>query len=258
MHISYKPFQTGVITKYESLMKNSTLFRLSHKFSSYFSIFFQFLKLSDIMYNILGHFMHAVKLHHTSSTLNFFDQIFPSGKAKNYFVKGHLVARADKFYYPEQYSTYTYLNTVPMWQSINNGNWRSVETTVRRTAGIRGDLDTWTGGLGVLQLDGRDIYLAGNGLVPAPRLLFKLVRTGDGKEGLVFVTANDPYYADEAKVPRLCEEVHKECWERFAGFKKSFEGYTYCCRWEDFLRNEEVRRLGIPVETGKLRPLTLH
>ena len=152
-----------------------------------------------------------------------------------------------------------------MWQSINNGNWKSVESTVRRIAGNEGDLEVWTGGLGVLNLSGRDIYLARDKknnsklLIPAPKLLFKLVHNPAKNEALVFVTANDPYLSEKI-VPKdyqICEE-YTPCRSMFAQFVHRYEGFTYCCLYEDFMRNTMVRDLDIPVDLKNVNPLTLH
>ncbi|KAJ8664870.1 hypothetical protein QAD02_006532 [Eretmocerus hayati] len=183
-----------------------------------------------------------------------------NGPHKNYLVKGHLVARADLFYPAEQLSTYFYVNVLPMWQSVNNGNWKSVESIVRRTASRSStDLDVWTGGLGILEYDSKPIYLSQNRknssqkLVPVPKLLFKLVMDLTSKRGLVFVTANDPHIVEGQPLPgdyRMCPMKELQVCEenRFKQLKQSFEGRTYCCSVDDFLAHEAVRRIGIPLD----------
>lgn len=175
-------------------------------------------------------------------------------------MKGHLVARADHFYYPEQYSTYYYVNVLPMWSSINNGNWKSVESTVRRTANSIGDLEVWTGGIGTLRLSNKEIFLARDSknssrwLMPAPLLLFKLVLNEKRNQCLTFVTNNNPYLVTSVKI---CKE-YEQCRKKFPQFVKILEGYTYCCQCQDFLKNEEVRKLRLPVSfrNGSALPLS--
>ena len=153
-----------------------------------------------------------------------------------------------------------------MWQSINNGNWKSVESTVRRLASLGGDLDVWTGGIDTLRLEGRQIHLArdkknnSKWLVPVPKLLFKLVQNRGKNEALAFVTANNPYLDDGKSLPndyKICKE-YAVCGEKFPNFKKAFEGYTYCCRHEDFFKSNKVRALKLPVDLGNAKPMTLH
>uniref|UniRef100_A0ABD2XA79 Laminin N-terminal domain-containing protein n=1 Tax=Trichogramma kaykai TaxID=54128 RepID=A0ABD2XA79_9HYME len=193
------------------------------------------------------------------------DRYLPTDGKKNYLVKGHLVARADLFYPAEQLSTYFYLNVLPMWQSINNGNWKSVESLVRRHASESGsDLDVWIGGLGVLQLSGRRVYLArdkrddSKQLVPVPKLLYKLVHDRPRNEALVFVTVNNPYL-EGAVVPseyRLCRE-HQPCRDRYPHLDKFYEGYTYCCRPDDFLASPELKNVKLPIELKNAKIMTL-
>ena len=114
--------------------------------------------------------------------------VLQSFSGENYFAKGHLIARADLYYANEQQSTYFYINALPMWQTINNGNWRLIEEIIRRTASDPkrpSNLDVWVGGIDVLSLPNRTgaqkkIYLGinnrtGDSIVPVPKLLFKLI-----------------------------------------------------------------------------------
>lgn len=72
----------------------------------------------------------------------------------NYLVEGMLVPRSDMYYRAQQDSTYFYINTVPMWKSVRDGNWKLVEDIVRKTAGQQSvNLDVWTGGYQVLSLN---------------------------------------------------------------------------------------------------------
>ena len=65
-----------------------------------------------------------------------------------------LAPRSDMFYRSQQDSTFYYINTVPMWKSIRDGNWKLVEDIVRKTAGQNNvNLDVWTGGIDVLSFN---------------------------------------------------------------------------------------------------------
>ncbi|XP_016836828.1 uncharacterized protein LOC100123953 [Nasonia vitripennis] len=211
--------------------------------------------------------------HQVATFANIFNQdkslverYLPStGPSKNYLVRGHLVARADQFYYAEQYSTYSYLNVLPMWQSVNNGNWKSVESMVRRTASVIGDLEVYTGGLGILQLSGKEIYLSHDRhdslklLVPVPKLLFKLAYSPTLHQALVFVTVNNPYLTDSdirSNDLRICRQEHQSC--RSTQFDKTNEGFTYCCLHEDFVSSDAANLLTLPLTLRNVAPLRLY
>ncbi|OXU27162.1 hypothetical protein TSAR_016206 [Trichomalopsis sarcophagae] len=211
--------------------------------------------------------------HQVATFANIFNQdkslverYLPStGLSKNYLVRGHLVARADQLYYAEQYSTYSYLNVLPMWQSVNNGNWKSVESTVRRTASVIGDLEVYTGGLGILQLSGKEIYLSHDRhdssklLVPVPKLLFKLAYSPTLHQALVFVTVNNPYLTDSdirSNDLRICRQEHQSC--RSTQFDKTNEGFTYCCLHEDFVSSDAAKLLNLPLTLRNVAPLRLY
>lgn len=80
--------------------------------------------------------------------------LFFRSRAENkFFARGHLAANADGFYGDQQESTFFYANVVPMWQSVNNGNWKRVEKLVRVVAkDKKTDLNVWTGSIGTLAL----------------------------------------------------------------------------------------------------------
>lgn len=190
--------------------------------------------------------------------------IFLIATGGNYFVKGHLVARADQFYFAEQNSTYFYVNVLPMWQTINNGNWKILENLVRRMAGSIGDLDVWTGGLDVLELSGKPIYLAEDkntkkSVLPSPKLLFKLVYSNSTGQGLVFVTANNPFLEDEDVDDYvICKNTEYDvCRTKHPKFEDSNKGYTYCCLYKDFMKNPLVSKIGLPEDLRIVEPLTI-
>jgi hypothetical protein len=148
-----------------------------------------------------------------------------------------------------------------MWQSINNANWKSVESMIRRTAAVEGNLDVWTGGIGILRLADREIFLGRDKndpkrlLIPAPQLLFKLVHNPLKNTALTFVTVNDPYATDPLpEVYKICHE-HKICNDNFPQFKQFYEGYTYCCLYEDFMNSSTVKNLMLPVNFINVKPL---
>lgn len=52
----------------------------------------------------------------------------------SYLAKGHLNADADQVLNTSTTATYLYINTVPMWQQVNNRNWKSLEISIRNYA----------------------------------------------------------------------------------------------------------------------------
>lgn len=78
--------------------------------------------------------------------------VLPTGD--NYLVEGQLAPRDDMFYRSQQDSTFYYANTVPMWKSVRDGNWRLVEDIARQSACRDSvNLDLQVGGIGVLAYD---------------------------------------------------------------------------------------------------------
>ncbi|KAL7299938.1 hypothetical protein TKK_0007258 [Trichogramma kaykai] len=171
----------------------------------------------------------------------------------NYLVKGHLIAKADKFYAAEQYVTYFYANAVPMWNSINNGNWKHMEDKiVRPLAATKGDIEVWVGAFGVLRLEGKDIYLGKrkrqeHPVMPVPKILFKVAYSRQSNQGLVFLAANNPYLEDAQVADYIVCPEYPRCRELHDKFNNKDRGFMYCCSIPDFLANPEVRTLGLPI-----------
>ncbi|KAF7994100.1 hypothetical protein HCN44_011369 [Aphidius gifuensis] len=169
-------------------------------------------------------------------------------KGEYYFARGHLVAKADFIFASQQLATFSYVNVIPMWQSINAGNWFSIEESVRNYAIDKNrDLDVWTGSLGIMQIEDvhgelQDIYLhrnaEGKQSIPVPKLLFKVVYDSIGKAGVAFITINNPYLKSLDDEYVVCQDVcddmpwlnEKSTWKR----DKYDKGYTYCCKVDDF------------------------
>ena len=52
----------------------------------------------------------------------------------NFLAKGHLAPDAAFVYQEEADATYFYINVAPQFQSINNQNWKAIETATREIA----------------------------------------------------------------------------------------------------------------------------
>lgn len=190
------------------------------------------------------------------------------------FHRGHMAAKADFFYHIEQMSTYFYGNVLPMWKSINGGNWGRMEDEVRRLAARKqSNLQVWTGGLGVLQLSNVDIYLAQQKVetvgptgrreisyrpaIPAPKLLWKLVICHATNEAIAFLVANNPYVANWAEIQAdymICPE-YTPCRASSADFSSIERGVLYCCLYRDFIDSMARHHVDLPVYMDNPGPL---
>ncbi|XP_034935246.1 uncharacterized protein [Chelonus insularis] len=164
-----------------------------------------------------------------------------------YLARGHLIAKRDLIYAAQQRATFYYVNVVPMWQSINNGNWKKIEISIRNYASHKKcNLEVWAGTLEVLQLE--DTY--GNPqkinlfhqnhedqTIPVPKILFKVVYDKISRAGIVFLTANNPYLEkflenDYIICENVCEKIN------YIALDKRYDrGYSYCCSINDFRRS---------------------
>jgi DNA/RNA non-specific endonuclease len=124
-------------------------------------------------------------------------EIIGDQPSQRYYAKGHLTPDADGIYTSCRDATYFYMNTVPQWQKINNGNWKSIEYMARSVAGrIRNEVEVYTGGYqshGSFTTGGVDI----------PKWIFKAVITNDA--GIVFLTLNDIYAKEKPSEP--CKDI---------------------------------------------------
>lgn len=161
-----------------------------------------------------------------------------------YLARGHLTAKTDFIYGSQQRSTFYYVNVAPQWQTLNAGNWNTMEQNVRDLASNRNlDLIIHTGTYGTSTLpsaDGEDeiyIYLHYNenyeGVIPVPDLFWKVVYEPISKRGIVLVAINNPYYENLEEYiicNDVCEEVDWLTWKR----DNLKQGYGYCCDVDEF------------------------
>lgn len=103
--------------------------------------------------------------------------------------RGHLVASADFLFVDQMSSTFRYLNIVPQFKSINDGNWEKIERWIRSQV-PSSPFRIKTGGIDVLTLADqngakREAYLTGS-KVPVPMWTFKVVRDFNGNGVYVF------------------------------------------------------------------------
>lgn len=94
-------------------------------------------------------------------------------------------------------------------------------------------------------------------MIPAPKVLFKYVYDSKHDEGLVFLTANNPYAKPkDIEDYVICEKYHV-CTKILGKDIEVIEyGYTYCCKIGDFLENAEVQKLELP-DFSDAKPLVI-
>ncbi|EDW94353.1 uncharacterized protein LOC6533941 [Drosophila yakuba] len=161
-------------------------------------------------------------------------------------ARGHMIAKTDQIFGAAQHSTFLFINVAPQWQTFNGGNWERVETSVRKFVADRNlTTDCYTGTWGVSTLpdvDGieRELYLDfdenNNGLIPVPKIYYRVVIDRVTREGIVLIGINNPYLTLEQiqKDYILCNDIgHQLSW--LTWYKEDLhEGYSYACTVKDF------------------------
>lgn len=179
-----------------------------------------------------------------------------------YLARGHMGAKADFNYGTQQRATFLFINAAPQWQSFNAGNWARVEDGVRAWVSKQKiDVNCYTGVWGVTTLPNKNgvetpLYLSkdanNNGLIPVPKIYFRVVIQPATKKGIVFVGVNNPHLTlDQIKKDYiLCNDVSDKVtyinWDR-TNIKT---GYSYACEVSEFLK--KVTHLPALTATGGL------
>lgn len=163
-----------------------------------------------------------------------------------FLARGHLGAKADFDYAPEQRATFLFINAAPQWQVFNAGNWARVEDGLRAwVSKNKMNVNCYTGVYGVTTLPNKDgvetpLYLArdgnNNGLIPVPKLYFRVVIEPSTKRGIVFLGVNNPHLTEE-QIKRdyvICDDVSDQV--SYINWKKTDikAGWSYACEVSDF------------------------
>lgn len=160
-------------------------------------------------------------------------------KNKQYLTRGHLVAKADFVYAEQQRSTFWYVNTAPQWKSFNEGNWNSLEISVRQFVKNRHlDLDVYTGTDDIMSIEDargnhQPIYLKDpqrpNARIYVPRFYWKIIYDPLTKRGTAFVGVNDPFIKQITKDLCLCNDItDKITWLKWSPHDIQ-AGLSYAC-----------------------------
>ncbi|KAA0186989.1 hypothetical protein HAZT_HAZT003032, partial [Hyalella azteca] len=160
-----------------------------------------------------------------------------------YFARNLLATGTDFVTEQEQDAGYYYINAAPLWQTINNGNWKYLESSVRDMAAAHGsDIAVWCGGWDVLQLDDVngnpvDIFLGltqNETVIPAPDVLWKVVFDPSSNEAAAIVGVNNPYLKIVAPLlcpgGSICDQL---TWLHGINYSDYEAGAIYCCTVQD-------------------------
>uniref|UniRef100_A0A1I8P1L8 DNA/RNA non-specific endonuclease domain-containing protein n=1 Tax=Stomoxys calcitrans TaxID=35570 RepID=A0A1I8P1L8_STOCA len=165
-----------------------------------------------------------------------------------YMARGHMAAKVDFIFGAPQMSTFFFVNVAPQWQAFNGGNWERVEDGVRKyVANNNLTTDCYTGVWGVSTLADvngtqKELYLAfdenNNGLIPVPKIYFRVVIDRLSRKGIVLVGVNNPHASLEQIMKEyvVCEDIgDKINWIQWAK-EDLYKGYSYACSVPDFLQ----------------------
>lgn len=166
---------------------------------------------------------------------------------KNVFLaRGHMSAKVDHVYGNQQRATFFFINAAPQWQTFNAGNWERIEDGVRKWVSSNGMyVDCYTGVWGVSSLPNnegvdQELYLtfdeSGKGLIPVPKLYFRVVIEPSTKKGIVLIGVNNPHISLERIQEEyiLCEDVSdKITWINWTKGDLLL-GYSYACEVQEF------------------------
>lgn len=166
---------------------------------------------------------------------------------KNMFLaRGHMSAKVDHIYGNQQRATFLFINAAPQWQTFNAGNWERVEGSVRKWVSSNGMyVDCYTGVWGVSSLPDyngieQELFMtfdeSEKGLIPVPKLYFRVVIEPSTKKGIVLIGVNNPHISIEKILEEyvLCEDVSdKITWINWTK-DNVLLGYSYACEVQEF------------------------
>lgn len=183
--------------------------------------------------------------------------------SKHQLMAGHLTPPESFAFAYEKKAANHYMNIVPFYRSVKEGNWKTVENAcVQYGYQKKVNFTVHTGVYGILERPrnnkktAENFYLLTKTIqkkIPVPKYIWKAVydesNTQVVKE-VVFVVLNNPE-RPPSKQEVFCADVcEKHAWIMKVAndFKKHEKGYVFCCEVEAF-RNV-VRHLPSPVNKG--------
>lgn len=158
--------------------------------------------------------------------------------SNNCLVQGKLVPTSDGIFLSWQTATSQQANIIFMWKGITEGNWASLERSIRSTASnYKAELTVFTGVHKLLSLKDDEgnfqkITMTRSGSFGVPKYVWKVIKYN--KFGMAFVTLNNPF-ADTEEVNELlslCSDYPCDAYLWFfdSDRKSVKKGYTICCK----------------------------
>ncbi|EDW53260.1 uncharacterized protein LOC6612596 [Drosophila sechellia] len=149
--------------------------------------------------------------------------------------RGHLTPSGDYLYGDQMCATFKYVNVAPMFKSINDRNWETIERWIRTRISAGGSLRIKTGTNGDLLLPDnrrrqRRIILGAGTKNIMPLWLYKVVRTSSNAPHSVFITLNNIFARTRPPAPAFCTSI--TC--PMALESVAAAGWTYCCNATTF------------------------
>ncbi|XP_017031414.1 uncharacterized protein [Drosophila kikkawai] len=142
--------------------------------------------------------------------------------------RGHLAASADFLFGDQMCSTFKYVNAVPQFKAINDGNWEAIERWVRNSVTGNQFVNVRTGARDVLSLPSstgpKNVFLSGN-RNPVPLWMYKIVRDSNNRPLVAFLTLNNIFARQRPAAPAFCQAVN--CPINLPNNARS--GFTFCC-----------------------------
>lgn len=163
----------------------------------------------------------------------------------NCLVQRNLVPIADEIFLSWQTAANQQANLILMWNGVAQGNWASLERSIRSTASnYKAVLTVFTGVHKVLRLkDEQGIYqkitMTPSDSFGVPKFIWKTIKYN--KFSMGFVTLNNPYADDIelAELLGLCSDYPCDAylWLFDSDRKNVKKGYTICCKVTELAKN---------------------
>lgn len=143
----------------------------------------------------------------------------------------------------EKDTTFDTANTVPRWNTVDQGNWKNVRDSIDfliTHGGDYGNVSMRAGGLGVASLVNENsetvnLYLGDGKTFPVPEWNWKIMFSKSTNVGVVFFVYNNPYIeksqVDDIFNTTICRQnvFDNLNWVDKIDNKDPFAGYTYAC-----------------------------
>ncbi|XP_044253178.1 uncharacterized protein LOC123004128 [Tribolium madens] len=178
-----------------------------------------------------------------------------------YLVPGQLADYNDFLSLYQRDLTFDYANTAPLWNTIKNGNWKSVVSSVQKLITqeidlgnvtiLSGTLDIATLGIHTGDHAGQhiEVFLDGKSRMPVPAWFWKLMIAPSSQFAILFFVYNNPYVPRDQPdydFKRVCKEdvLGNLNWVEGINNTDPKAGITFACLvGRDYLLDETMREI---------------